>query len=74
MICGHLLRRRKVKVPFEKGVEMICESLAPMGKEYVETVRQGCLQDRWVDLYPNQGKMEGAFSYGVPRELIRLSI
>jgi len=56
--------KKKVKVPFEKGVEMICESLAPMGQEYVEIVRRGCLQDRWVDLYPNQGKMEGAFSYG----------
>jgi len=56
--------KKKVKVPFEKGVDMICESLAPMGQEYVEIVRRGCLQDRWVDLYPNQGKMEGAFSYG----------
>ena len=57
--------KKKVKIPFEKGVELICESLAPMGKEYVETVRRGCLQDRWVDVYPNQGKAEGAFSYGV---------
>jgi len=56
--------KKKVKVPFEKGVELICESLAPMGREYVETVRQGALQDRWVDVYPNQGKMEGAFSWG----------
>jgi len=56
--------KKKVKVPFESGVDMICESLAPMGQEYVEIVRRGCLQDRWVDLYPNQGKMEGAFSYG----------
>jgi oligoendopeptidase F len=56
--------KKKVKVPFEKGVELICESLAPMGKEYVETVRKGILKERWVDLYPNQGKMEGAFSSG----------
>jgi oligoendopeptidase F len=56
--------KRKVKVPFEKGVELICESLAPMGKEYVETVRKGVLKERWVDVYPNQGKMEGAFSWG----------
>ncbi len=56
--------KRKVKVPFEKAVELICESLAPMGKEYVETVRRGCLQERWVDVYPNQGKAEGAFSWG----------
>jgi oligoendopeptidase F len=57
--------KKKVKVPFDRGVELICESLAPMGEEYVETVRTGCLQDRWVDVYPNQGKAEGAFSYGV---------
>jgi oligoendopeptidase F len=58
------IAKKKVKVPFEKGVEMICESLAPLGKEYVDTVRRGCLEDRWVDVYPNQGKAEGAFSWG----------
>ena len=56
--------KKKVKVPFEKGVELICESLAPMGREYVDTVRRGCLEDRWVDIYPNQGKGHGAFSSG----------
>ena len=56
--------KRKVKIPFEKAVDLICESLAPMGKEYVETVRRGCLKERWVDVYPNQGKAEGAFSWG----------
>src|SRR5829696_251091 len=58
------IAKRKVKVPFEKAVDLICESLAPMGKEYVETVRRGCLQEHWVDVYPNQGKAEGAFSWG----------
>ena len=56
--------RKHVKVPFERAVDLICESLAPLGEEYVETVRRGCLQERWVDLYPNQGKAEGAFSWG----------
>lgn len=58
------ITRKPVKVPFERAVELICESLAPMGEEYVETIRRGCLQERWVDLYPNQGKAEGAFSWG----------
>ena len=58
------ITKKKVKVPFERAVELICESLAPMGRDYVETVRRGCLQERWVDVYPNQGKMEGAFSWG----------
>lgn len=60
------ITKKKVKVPFERAVELICESLAPLGEEYVETVRRGCLQERWVDVYPNQGKEEGAFSSGSP--------
>jgi len=58
------ITKKKVKVPFEIGVELICESLAPMGKDYVKAVRKGVLKDRWVDVYPNQGKGEGAFSWG----------
>ena len=58
------ITKKKVRVPFEKGVELICESLEPMGREYVNTVRKGVLKDRWVDVYPNRGKAEGAFSWG----------
>jgi oligoendopeptidase F len=58
------IARKKVSVPFDKGVNMILDSLAPMGKDYVNTVRRGVLKDRWVDVYPNLGKSEGAFSWG----------
>ena len=58
------ISKKNVKVPYEKAVDLICESLAPMGKEYVDTVRKGTLKDRWVDIYPNQGKSNGAFSWG----------
>ena len=58
------ITKKKVNVPFDKGVKMILDSLAPMGKDYVNTVRKGVLKDRWVDVYPNQGKSEGAFSSG----------
>lgn len=37
-----------------------------MGTDYVETVRRGCTQERWVDVLPNQGKRAGAFSSGWP--------
>ncbi|HSO11897.1 MAG TPA: oligoendopeptidase F [Anaerolineales bacterium] len=58
------ISKRNVTVPFEKAVDLICESLAPMGKEYVDTIRNGTLKERWVDIYPNQGKGNGAFSWG----------
>jgi oligoendopeptidase F len=52
------------EVSYEQAVDWICEGLAPMGVEYVKAVRKGCLQDRWVDVYPNKGKRAGAFSSG----------
>jgi len=53
-------------VSYEQAVDWICEGMAPLGDDYVKTLRQGCLQDRWVDVYPNQGKRQGAFSSGAP--------
>ena len=58
------IAKKKVKIPYEKAVELICESLAPLGRDYTDTIRKGCLKDRWVDVYPNQGKSNGAFSWG----------
>jgi oligoendopeptidase F len=52
------------KVPYEQAVDWISEGMRPLGEAYVAALRQGCLQDRWVDIYPNQGKTAGAFSYG----------
>lgn len=62
------LTKKKHKVPFEQAVEWICEGLSPMGEEYVSMMRQGCLQDRWVDWAPNAGKRQGAFSTRVPSD------
>lgn len=53
-------------VSFDQAVEWICDGLAPLGDEYTDQIRKGCLTDRWVDIYPNQGKTAGAFSHGSP--------
>ncbi|HET6311702.1 MAG TPA: oligoendopeptidase F [Candidatus Nitrosotalea sp.] len=50
----------------EQSVEWIAEGVRPLGEEYVKVLRQGALEDRWVDIYPNKGKRMGAFSTGVP--------
>ena len=52
------------RLPFTQAVDWIAEGLQPMGDEYVQILRKGCLQERWVDIYPNQGKRAGAFSAG----------
>jgi oligoendopeptidase F len=55
-----------LEVPYPQAVEWIADGLRPLGEDYVEILRRGALVDRWVDVYPNQGKRLGAFSAGVP--------
>jgi oligoendopeptidase F len=51
-------------VPYATAVDWICAGMEPLGGEYVTAMRRGCLEERWVDIYPNQGKRAGAFSNG----------
>ncbi|MCU0476818.1 MAG: oligoendopeptidase F [Anaerolineae bacterium] len=53
------------RVPYEQAVDWIGAGMRPLGDDYVNALRRGCLEDRWVDVYPNQGKRQGAFSSGV---------
>jgi oligoendopeptidase F len=52
------------EITYDEGVEIICKGMAPLGDEYVKPMRQGLVTDRWVDIYPNQGKRTGAYSSG----------
>jgi len=54
------------EVGYNQAVEWIGEALSPLGDEYVSVLKRGCLEQRWVDIYPNQGKIGGAFSFGSP--------
>lgn len=52
------------QLTFEQTIEMIVTGLQPLGADYAAIVRRGCLEERWVDRYPNQGKTSNAFSWG----------
>jgi oligoendopeptidase F len=56
----------KIEVSYRQAVDWICAGMAPLGQEYVDVLRRGALEERWVDIYPNKGKRLGAFSYGGP--------
>ena len=58
------LSEHKPVIPFEQAVEWISEGMRPMGEEYVNILRKGCLEERWVDRALNKGKRSGAFSSG----------
>ncbi|MCH1497035.1 MAG: oligoendopeptidase F, partial [Rubripirellula sp.] len=48
---------------WDQAVEVVIQSLQPLGSEYTETLEAG-LRGRWSDRYPNRGKQSGAFSCG----------
>lgn len=49
---------------YDEAVETVLASLAPLGTEYVATLRAGLTSERWVDRYENKGKRSGAYSAG----------
>ncbi|HCM28405.1 MAG TPA: oligoendopeptidase F [Treponema sp.] len=51
------------RTSWDEAVELIGDALAPLGNEYVSTLRGGLL-GRWADRYENKGKRSGAFSAG----------
>lgn len=49
---------------YQESVDLICSSLSPLGEEYVNIMRNGLTNARWVDKYENLNKRSGAYSSG----------
>ncbi|MDD5076565.1 MAG: oligoendopeptidase F, partial [Sphaerochaetaceae bacterium] len=49
---------------YEEAVNIIVEALAPLRSQYVQIIKTGLTEERWVDRYENKGKRAGAFSSG----------
>lgn len=58
-----LIQEIEKKIPFEKAKEMVKEGLKPMGEDYLTKLEEG-FENRWIDIYENQGKRSGAYSWG----------
>lgn len=51
------------RISFEQAKELVLAGLAPMGAEYLDLLKEG-FASRWIDVYENQGKRSGAYSWG----------
>ena len=51
------------KVSYDEAKETVLKALAPLGEDYVATVKEG-FENRWIDVYENEGKRSGAYSAG----------
>lgn len=52
-----------VKVSYENAKETVLDALKILGDDYVSQVKKG-YESGWVDVYENDGKRSGAFSWG----------
>ncbi|MEQ2534168.1 oligoendopeptidase F [Lachnospira hominis (ex Hitch et al. 2024)] len=52
-----------VKVSYENAKEIVLDALKILGDDYVSQVKKG-YESGWVDVYENDGKRSGAFSWG----------
>lgn len=59
-----LVKEADVKIPFEQAKKTVYEALAPLGEEYRAVIKEG-FENRWIDVYENEGKRSGAYSAGV---------
>lgn len=50
-------------ISYEEAKEMVYRGLEPMGEEYRSHLKEG-FENRWIDVYENQGKRSGAYSWG----------
>jgi oligoendopeptidase F len=49
--------------PYDQSTQLVLEAMKPLGNEYQQTLQQA-FQNRWIDVYPTEGKRSGAYSNG----------
>lgn len=58
-----MARDFNMEISYEEAKEIILEALKPMGEGYTSLI-QKAFDERWIDVYENEGKKGGAYSWG----------
>lgn len=53
----------KMEIDYPQSQAKIKEGLAPLGEDYILTLEEG-FNEGWIDVYENEGKTSGAYSWG----------
>ena len=62
-VYAPLVETQERHTPYEEAKEIVAAALSCLGEEYVSILRRG-YDNRWIDVYENQGKRSGAYSAG----------
>lgn len=63
-VYAPIVKDTKLSFTFEEAKKTVLEGLKPLGEEYLSILKKG-FDNRWIDVYENQGKRSGAYSWGV---------
>lgn len=58
-----MIQEMNAKIDYEEAKDTILKALVPLGEDYIATLKHG-FENRWVDVYENEGKRSGAYSAG----------
>ena len=58
-----MVKEAKMDITFEEAVETVKKGVAVLGEKYGKDLEQG-LTSGWIDVYENEGKRSGAYSWG----------
>ncbi|MFC5712492.1 oligoendopeptidase F [Thalassorhabdus alkalitolerans] len=58
-----LVKGVDMKISYEEAKEHVVNGVQPLGEEYVSKIKEG-FENRWIDVYENEGKRSGAYSSG----------
>ncbi|WP_246096442.1 oligoendopeptidase F [Paenibacillus sinopodophylli] len=53
----------KLDITYEDAKKTVSESLKPLGEDYLKVLQDG-FDNGWIDVYENEGKRSGAYSWG----------
>ncbi len=59
-----LVKDVDINIPFDEAKKTVYEALAPLGDDYRAILKEG-FENRWIDVYENEGKRSGAYSAGI---------
>ena len=52
-----------MNIDYEEAKQIVIKGLAPLGEDYINELKGG-LSGGWIDVYENEGKRTGAYSWG----------
>lgn len=58
-----IVKEVKMEIPYEQAVETVKKGLKVLGSQYMSDL-EGGLTSGWIDVYENEGKRSGAYSWG----------